>query len=126
MQQKDYYLLLGVNHHASTQEIKVAFRDLAKKYHPDKNIDNKDAEDYFKEIQQAYSILSNAGKRRKYDSGMGYSQNYFRNYATPQQKTSSAGKREIEKPDKSEHYYFLICIVIAALLLYFIVSYSSK
>ncbi|MCE9540163.1 MAG: DnaJ domain-containing protein, partial [Bacteroidetes bacterium] len=67
MQQKNYYILLGVNYTASYDELKIAYRTLAKKYHPDKNPNNKTAEEYFKEIQQAYAILSNPEKRKKYD-----------------------------------------------------------
>jgi len=67
MSLKNYYIILGVGTTATANEIKAAYRELAKKYHPDKNHDNKSAEEYFKEIQQAYSILSNPEKRKKYD-----------------------------------------------------------
>ena len=126
MQSKNYYAALGVNQDASAYEIKSAFRDLAKKYHPDKNIGNKGAEDNFKEIQEAYSVLSNLGKRKKYDSGLGYKNSYAKSYSSVKQKTPFEEKREIEKPDKSEQYYFLICIIVASILLYFIVNYSAK
>ncbi|HEY5648193.1 MAG TPA: DnaJ domain-containing protein, partial [Nitrospiria bacterium] len=68
MARKDYYELLGVNRGASETEIKKAYRKLAVKYHPDKNQGNKDAESRFKEISEAYEVLSNAQKRRKYDA----------------------------------------------------------
>ena len=126
MQPKDYYSSLGVNQDASALEIKSAFRELAKKYHPDKNIGNKSAEDNFKEIQEAYSVLSNLAKRKKYDSGMGYKNTYLKSYSSVKPKTTSEEKKEETKPDKSEQYYFLICIVVASILLYFIVNYSSK
>ena len=64
----DYYKILGVDKSASMDEIKAAFKKLAKKYHPDKNIDDKDAEDKFKEITEAYSVLSDEEKRKIYDS----------------------------------------------------------
>ncbi|TRW27924.1 molecular chaperone DnaJ [Criibacterium bergeronii] len=66
-QKKDYYELLGVNKDATEQDIKKAYRKLAMKYHPDKNQGNKDAEEKFKEINEAYEVLSNKDKRAKYD-----------------------------------------------------------
>ncbi len=67
MEQQDYYELLGVSREANDQEIKKAYRKLAMKYHPDRNPDDKTAEDKFKDIQRAYDILSNAQKRAAYD-----------------------------------------------------------
>jgi curved DNA-binding protein len=64
---KDYYSILGVTKSASAEEIKKAFRKLAVKYHPDRNPDNKQAEDRFKEISEAYEVLSDTEKRQKYD-----------------------------------------------------------
>ncbi|MDD2556726.1 MAG: J domain-containing protein [Desulfuromonas sp.] len=64
---KDYYASLGVAKDASEQEIKKAYRKLAVKYHPDKNPGNSKAEERFKEISEAYAVLSNADKRSKYD-----------------------------------------------------------
>lgn len=66
-QLKDYYALLEVTPTASAQEIKQAYRKLAFQYHPDKNQDNAFAEAHFKELQEAYSVLSNSHRRRKYD-----------------------------------------------------------
>jgi molecular chaperone DnaJ len=65
----DPYKALGVDKKASDEEIKKAYRKLARKYHPDTNPDDASAEERFKEIQEAYSILSDAEKRREYDSG---------------------------------------------------------
>ena len=64
---KDYYKVLGVDKKASKDEIKKAYRKLAMKYHPDKNKDNKEAEEKFKEISEAYAVLSNDEKRKQYD-----------------------------------------------------------
>lgn len=64
---KDYYATLGVSKTASAEEIKKAFRKLALKYHPDRNQGNKKAEARFKEISEAYEVLSDSDKRRKYD-----------------------------------------------------------
>ncbi|ABB24346.1 molecular chaperone DnaJ [Pelodictyon luteolum] len=64
---RDYYEVLGVSRSADKDEIKKAYRKLALKYHPDKNPDNKDAEDHFKEVNEAYEVLSNDDKRRRYD-----------------------------------------------------------
>lgn len=67
MAEKDYYELLGVKKTASDDEIKKAYRNLAKKYHPDKNKGNKEAEAKFKEISEAYAVLSDKDKRDQYD-----------------------------------------------------------
>jgi curved DNA-binding protein len=64
---KDYYSILGVSKSASAEEIKKAFRKLAVKYHPDRNPNNKQAEDKFKEISEAYEVLGDSDKRTKYD-----------------------------------------------------------
>ncbi len=66
--QKDYYEILGINEHASADEIKKTYRVLAKKYHPDTNPNNKAAEEKFKEISEAYYVLSDPKKRGEYDA----------------------------------------------------------
>src|SRR3954470_17882807 len=64
---RDYYEILGVPRTAKEDEIKKSYRKLARKYHPDLNPNNKQSEEKFKEIQEAYEVLSDAEKRRKYD-----------------------------------------------------------
>jgi curved DNA-binding protein len=67
MAQKDYYEILGLKKGATADEIKKAFRKLAVKYHPDKNPDDKKAEERFKEINEAYAVLSDPQKKSQYD-----------------------------------------------------------
>lgn len=67
MKGKDYYQLLGIGKEASQKEIKQAYRRLARKYHPDLNPDDKEAEAKFKEMNAAYQVLSDPEKRKKYD-----------------------------------------------------------
>ena len=67
MAKRDYYEVLGVSKNAEAKEVKKAYRKLAIKYHPDKNPDNKDAEDKFKEAAEAYEVLSNSEKKQRYD-----------------------------------------------------------
>ncbi|MCW3072067.1 MAG: heat shock protein DnaJ domain protein [Bacteroidetes bacterium] len=145
----NYYIVLGVSNTASFEEIKAAYRELAKKYHPDKNPGNKAAEDFFKEVQQAYAVLSNAEKRKKFDLKFGYgtrpeasakkagytppySGNAYQyaqqqaQYRQQQQARPNAQPKPKAKPDKSENHYILISVGVALVLLYFIISYSSS
>jgi curved DNA-binding protein len=77
MEFKDYYKILGVEKTASKEEISKAFRKLAVKYHPDKNPNNKTAEEKFKEITEAHEVLSDPEKRKKYDA-LGTNWNQYR------------------------------------------------
>ena len=65
---KDYYEILGVPRSATEKEIKAAFRKLARKYHPDTNKNNKDAEEKFKEVNEAYEVLGDSDKRKRFDT----------------------------------------------------------
>ncbi len=146
---KNFYLILGVKNVASLDEIKAAYRELAKKFHPDKNPGNVEAEERFKEIQEAYTILSNADKRRKYDMNFAFSSytaNYNQRrsnaaytgnaYQYAQQQahfskskaayTSSSKPVENDKAEFKERYQILVSIGIAMLLLYFIISYANQ
>jgi molecular chaperone DnaJ len=73
----DYYETLGIARGASEEDIRKAYRKLARKYHPDLNPGDKSAEDRFKNVQEAYDILSDAKKRQMYDQVGFYSDNGF-------------------------------------------------
>jgi molecular chaperone DnaJ len=76
---KDYYELLGVPKSATADEIKKAYRTLAFKYHPDRNQGNKEAEEKFKQISEAYDVLGDETKRRNYDAGAYTTGSYYNN-----------------------------------------------
>ena len=78
MSSNDYYQILGLKKNASADEIKKAYRKLAVKYHPDKNPGDKGAEEKFKEINEAYAVLSDPQKKAQYDQfgSAGFHQRY--------------------------------------------------
>lgn len=65
---KNYYDILGVQRTASSEEIQKAYRDLAKKHHPDRNLDNPEAGEIFKQVNEAYQTLNDPAKRKAYDA----------------------------------------------------------
>ena len=68
MSSKDYYSVLGVNKSSSEDEIKKAYKKLALKYHPDRNKNDKKAEEKFKEINEAYQVLGDSERKNQYDT----------------------------------------------------------
>ena len=79
MAKRDYYEVLGVSRNASEDDIKKAYRKLALKFHPDRNKGDKEAEERFKEINEAYAVLSDTEKRQQYDTfgAEGFHQRFF-------------------------------------------------
>jgi curved DNA-binding protein CbpA len=103
---KDYYYILGIKQGASSQEIKSAYRKLAVKFHPDKNDGDKFFEERFKDIQEAYSILSHERKRRQYDSQLrgdkteGFDDSILRKYEEELEKKEEEIKRRYQTPEQ--------------------------
>lgn len=94
---KDYYYFLGVKEDASLEDIKKAYRKLSLKYHPDKNDNDDFFAERFREIQEAYETLTDAGKRRLYDENLGTHQRTSRSELPPYIKTFSATKIRVKK-----------------------------
>ncbi|NJK54945.1 MAG: DnaJ domain-containing protein [Pleurocapsa sp. SU_5_0] len=107
---KDYYAILGVNQTANNSEIKQKFRQLALKYHPDRNQGNKAAESKFKEISEAYEVLADVDKRKKYDYFGQYQQSNSKTKDTAAQsstsKTTTSPKADFNSTDFSQYGNF--------------------
>lgn len=89
---RTYYDILEVSHKAKKEEIKEAYRRLAKKYHPDRNVDDPEAEGRFKEVQEAHATLSDSWKRALYDQDLQFS------------KFGTAATQEVEREKWTEHW----------------------
>lgn len=97
----DYYKILGVSEDADAKEIKVKYRKLAMKYHPDRNPDDKKAEEMFKTISEAYEILGDENKRKEYDEnrnnkGNAGSQRFSEKKSSRTEQNSESAKRGAE------------------------------
>jgi len=104
---RDYYEMLGIPRDASNEEIKKVYRRLARQYHPDVNPGKKEAEEKFKDIGQAYEVLSDPSKRAQYDQySRFWNQRGFRAKQTPRAKTwdsrAASGRTSTEKVDFGE------------------------
>ncbi|WP_439479345.1 J domain-containing protein [Chryseobacterium aquaticum] len=97
---KDYYYFLGVSPDASYEDIKKSYRKLSLKYHPDKNENDDFFADRFREIQEAYEILSDEVKRKSYDQNMESHQKTFRYHVPPSIKTFTANKIKVKKGEE--------------------------
>ena len=100
MTYKDYYKVLGVGQNATTEEIKRAYRKLAKKYHPDKAKGDKAAEEKFKNINEANGVLSDPVKRKKYDQ-FGAD---WRQYSNPARLREGLIGRVRKRPESHTYY----------------------
>lgn len=103
---KNYYAILGVEKTADASEIKRKFRKLALKYHPDRNQGNKAAEAKFKEISEAYDVLSDQDKRAKYDRYGQYWEQGEKTYTNPKTSSSTASKVDFNSTDFSQYGNF--------------------
>lgn len=139
----NYYEILGVNTSFNARELKLAYRLSVKKYHPDKNPKDKNAEEHFKKIQQAYQVLSSPKKREQYDltfsnrpgnfSTKSYAQ--YPDYGYSNYKPETKNYKSPNHPPFTESYshgfwgqfteikYLAISTILALILLYFIMSY---
>lgn len=99
MQFKDYYKILEVEPTATAEQIKKSYRRLAMTYHPDRNPDNKEAEEKFKDISEAYEVLSNAEKRQKFDlmrDGKNNTGDFYKKNSSTSRTTSASSKDDDE------------------------------
>jgi len=97
---KDYYYFLGVSPDASYEDIKKSYRKLSLKYHPDKNENDDFFVARFREIQEAYEILSDEVKRKSYDQNLESHQKTFRYHVPPSIKTFTANKIKVKKGEE--------------------------
>lgn len=105
MSAKDYYYFLGVNQNATEEEIKKAYRKLSLKYHPDKNDNDDFFEARFREVQEAYDILSDTEKRKYYDQSFGFEHRNTRSNLPPYIKSFSTNKIRAQKGEVVTIYW---------------------
>jgi len=105
MEYKDYYKVLGVARNADEKEIKKAFRKLAQQYHPDKNPGNAEAERKFKEINEAYTVLSDAEKRTQYDRYGAQWEQFARAGGRPEDFQWNGGQSRTVTPEEFEQMF---------------------
>jgi DnaJ-class molecular chaperone len=136
MQQQNFYSVLGVKKSANLKEIKTAYRLLAKKYHPDKNLWNAQSEEHFKKIHLAYTILSDLNKRRDYDLSSGFiKKNHYSGHGVPYsfsyQNTSTQTSEKYafsdvvkDKRPLVDLFPLLVSVIIAIIFICFIMMYK--
>lgn len=100
---KDYYKILNISINANSDEIKKAFRSLAKKYHPDRNKDDKEALRKFQEVNEAYEVLSNEDSRKKYTQEMDKENNNNKETNSESNKSDNSNKKYQDKGESIEN-----------------------
>ncbi|EKQ51002.1 MULTISPECIES: DnaJ domain-containing protein [unclassified Clostridium] len=100
---KDYYKILNISTEASKDEIKKAFRSLAKKYHPDRNKNDTDALRKFQEVNEAYEVLNNEDSRRKYEQEFFKAKNTREANSTDNRSNNSSNKKYQDKGESIEN-----------------------
>lgn len=135
---KNYYNILGINHHATRDEIRIAYRSLAKIYHPDKNNNSKVSEEQFKEVLEAYRVLSDEAQRNKYDLKLKYGLSYTYTARAQQAKREDykkygrrqAANRSPSPPPKPKSFFerhqITLSFAASIVILYFISRYSAE
>ncbi|HEX9663891.1 MAG TPA: J domain-containing protein, partial [Candidatus Binatia bacterium] len=112
MEKKDYYKILGIEHSASADEVRKAYRKLARKYHPDINPGNRVAEERFKEISSAHEVLGDAEKRKRYDEfgeeglSAGFDPEKARAYQRWQEQSAQTGGYNFAQGDYDDLFGF--------------------
>ena len=104
MSHTDYYSILGVKKDASAEAVRKAYRKLAVKYHPDKNPDNRSAEEKFKEIAEAYAVLNDPENRKKYDE-LGENWKYYDEYKKEQENSNRSNYSDRYKGSASSEHF---------------------
>ena len=102
---KDYYYFLGIPQNASAEDIKKAYRKLSLKYHPDKNENDDYFSDRFKEVKEAYEMLTDPQRKRIYDQNLGSQQRNVKSILPPKIKNFSASKIRAQKDEEITIYW---------------------